>query len=80
MVTAEPAAEDFTDFWTVIVASLPTNQYDYDDAYSWATDLYFDTSLWADVLLSDLYYTLSPGYWVGLHRVLLHRSRGRFSV
>jgi hypothetical protein len=64
VVTAEPTTEDFTDFWTVIVASLPIDQYDYDGAYSWATDFYFDTGLRADVLLSDLYYTLNPGYWV----------------
>lgn len=59
----ESPVDDYTDFWTGIVASLPANEYDYNRAYDWATDFYFDTGLWADVLLSDLYYTLNPGYW-----------------
>lgn len=59
----ESPVDDYSDFWTGIVASLPVNEYDYDGAYRWASDFYFDTGLWADVLLSDLYYTLNPGYW-----------------
>lgn len=63
VATAESPVDDYTDFWTVIVASLPVDEYDYNGAYDWAIDFYADTGLWADVLLSDLYYTLNPGYW-----------------
>jgi len=62
-VGGDVPVEDYTDFWTGIVASLPTDQYSYDGAYQWAGDFILDTELWADVLLSDLYSTLNPGYW-----------------
>lgn len=61
--TFEPPPTDYTEFWTVIVASLPTEEYDYDRAYNWAFGFFMDTGLWADVLLSDLYPSLNPGYW-----------------
>lgn len=57
-----PEYEAF-EFWTVIVASLPTDEFDYDRAYDRALDFLIDTGYWADVLLSDLYPSLNPGYW-----------------
>jgi len=60
---ATPPITDYTDFWTVIVASLPVEEYTYDEAYGRALAFFDATGLWADVLLSDLYYSLNPGYW-----------------
>jgi S1-C subfamily serine protease len=61
--TYDVPAYDSTEFWTVIVASLPVDEYDYDRAYDRALDFFIDTGYWADVLLSDLYPSLNPGYW-----------------
>jgi hypothetical protein len=59
----EALPTDYSDFYTVIVASLRVGEYDYDRAYDWAIDFFLETGLWADVLLSDLYPSLNPGYW-----------------
>lgn len=62
-IVGDPEPSDYTDFWTAIIASLPVDEFDYDQAYDRALDFLVDTGLWSDVLLSDLYPSLNPGYW-----------------
>jgi hypothetical protein len=55
---SEPAA-----FWTAVLASLDTDEMDYDAAQGVAAEFADDLGLITGVVWSDGYPTLNPGYW-----------------